>query len=643
MLKNIKLVLLVILLAQSYNAAIAQGNDCMSAVPVTPGVYTADGPTAGFGATNLCHIIPGGSNADWYSYTPPNNGFIDVSSCMGIIDTRLAVFDGGCSGLMCLDSDDDGCTSGTGSEVLGIPVVGGSTYYIEWDDFWSTASFAWSLTYHDCEAPEATFQTVNDCPNLQFNIEVDITNMGTALTVDILNDGGAPTILGATLGTHTIGPFPFESLVTVTIAHDSDAFCDLEEDSISNNLCPIISCGPDNYTYCYVDRVDTAFLWQAASSDPLSIQFISGDVEPISDGISVYDGNHTGAPILFSGDNGGDLSGLTFVSTNPDGFLLMIPYSDGSISCGSGSISPLWDWNVACLDCAQPVSTFEVIEDCAHKDYYVEVDITDLGDATSLDIVNDIGISPILGVGIGIYQVGPVTMNSFIEVSLIHNVDPLCSISSGDLIAYDDSCDFRCGNTVYEYCYLNNDSAEFLFGSGIGMQITMQFYQGRIAAEDQLVIYNGNNSLSAVLFNSVNGYNMQGVTVQSNNPDGALLMRLYSNGDVSCDDGGVSPELEWIVGCGAVGVEEQPESRSNILVYPNPSSGSVSIQYDLNNFQDIMINVIDEIGRIVYSKQILAGPNTIIDIDLNFVENGVYFIKLDSSEESLFEKLIIRQ
>ena len=170
----------------------------------------------------------------------------------------------------------------------------------------------------------------------------------------------------------------------------------------------------------------------------------------------------------------------------------------------------------------------------------------------------------------------------------------------------------------------------------------MSFYDGKIAADDQLVVYNGKTTLSAVLFNTINGYNMNGVTLQANNPDGALLMRLYSDDTVSCDDGGISPELEWFVGCGAVGLEEQQEALHDMLIYPNPSSGSVSILYDSPIYQEITINVIDDLGRVLKSEQKVVGPDARIELDLNSIENGVYFIQVDGAEGSVYEKLVIR-
>ncbi len=138
----------------------AQGISCATAVAVSPGTYTADGPSSGGGASNVC--FSGATNADWYSYTPTADGTIDISACNGGADTRLSVHTGSCGSLSCLDSNDDACDTGTGapyaSELTNISVTAGTTYYIEWDDKWDPSGFTWTLTFTPlpaCPAPSS--------------------------------------------------------------------------------------------------------------------------------------------------------------------------------------------------------------------------------------------------------------------------------------------------------------------------------------------------------------------------------------------------------------------------------------------------------------------------------------------------------
>ena len=69
--------------------ALAQGSTCGTAVGVTPGAYTADGPSDGV-SEDPC-FAGAGAFADWYSFTAPANGTITVSSCLGGADTQVSI------------------------------------------------------------------------------------------------------------------------------------------------------------------------------------------------------------------------------------------------------------------------------------------------------------------------------------------------------------------------------------------------------------------------------------------------------------------------------------------------------------------------------------------------------------------------
>lgn len=169
---------LFFLLATS--GAFGQGVICLTAEDVTPGNHNADGPNSGT-AVNLCTFpTPGiATDADWYKYTPPGNGYLTISSCFGGADTRLSVFSGTCGSLTCYASNDDACLTSTSpfsdyyaSKIENLFVNAGETYYIQWDDQWSSSGFGWSLAF--IAAPPA-----NDNPCTAFSAECGTTQSGT--------------------------------------------------------------------------------------------------------------------------------------------------------------------------------------------------------------------------------------------------------------------------------------------------------------------------------------------------------------------------------------------------------------------------------------------------------------------------------
>ena len=154
-------------------------------------------------------------------------------------------------------------------------------------------------------------------------------------TWSITNDGGAPTVVITTPGTYTVGPFPAGSDVTITLVNDANALCNIHSAVLTNIPCPIISCGPDNYTYCYQNNENQYWVYQSASTDPIAMLFNAGGMYPFGgDYISVYNGLDITAPLLYFGNNGGDLSGLFFASSNVDNAL--------SLQITSGCVHQLW-------------------------------------------------------------------------------------------------------------------------------------------------------------------------------------------------------------------------------------------------------------------------------------------------------------
>jgi len=147
-----KFYLLFSLMFLGVSTGFSQGETCADAVAVNPGVHNADGPSSGGGVLYGC-FGNGGANADWYSFTPICDGVMTVSSdypVNGSLDSRLSIFSGDCSNLVCEDFDDDGGINPNFSSVVNnLAVTGGVTYYIEWDDRWAQGAvpFEWTLDY----------------------------------------------------------------------------------------------------------------------------------------------------------------------------------------------------------------------------------------------------------------------------------------------------------------------------------------------------------------------------------------------------------------------------------------------------------------------------------------------------------------
>ena len=147
-------------------------------------------------------------------------------------------------------------------------------------------------------------------------------------------------------------------VVSANLAAQADAgedvtFCG-DATTINGGLqgFPTPQCGDNggNYTYCYDNSTTVTFTYCPDNPGDgvtfMDISFNAGSVENFFDEFWVYDGDSDAAPLL-AGPIYGDLSGLSWVATNPTGCITIQVTPDGSVSCGSGSQTE-WNYDVGC-------------------------------------------------------------------------------------------------------------------------------------------------------------------------------------------------------------------------------------------------------------------------------------------------------
>ena len=134
-----------------FTIAIVMGqNDCSTALPVLLGsTTTAPAFTSETGTppTNLCGLTySAGAKGKWYKFTPTQNNDITISTLLSQnnnTDTRVIVYTGDCSALVCVGSNDD--YNGTLSSEITFAATTGTTYTIVFDNRFSDNGFDFTL------------------------------------------------------------------------------------------------------------------------------------------------------------------------------------------------------------------------------------------------------------------------------------------------------------------------------------------------------------------------------------------------------------------------------------------------------------------------------------------------------------------
>jgi hypothetical protein len=155
--------------------------DCSTALPLTlNSTNTAPAYTTETGVppTNFCGLTNGSTKGKWYQFIAAQNINITVSTVLtqnNNADTRIIVYTGNCSALVCLVSNDD--YNGTLSSQVSFNVITGTAYTIAFDNRYSQLGFDFTLMESPPPAPDRlsfTSQTVSGITGSYYNCVVDM-------------------------------------------------------------------------------------------------------------------------------------------------------------------------------------------------------------------------------------------------------------------------------------------------------------------------------------------------------------------------------------------------------------------------------------------------------------------------------------
>ena len=110
-----------------------------------------------------------------------------------------------------------------------------------------------------------------------------------------------------------------------------------------------------------------------------------------------------------------------------------------------------------------------MVSDCLNApQFFVDVDITDLGSAGSVTISDNQGSTNVSASATGTYQFGPYANNTDVQINVSNDDDANCFANSGSItqeFCAVTAVDCSAGPISTSYCYGNNDTTEFEYVS----------------------------------------------------------------------------------------------------------------------------------------------------------------------------------
>jgi uncharacterized protein (TIGR02145 family) len=85
---------------------------------------------------------------------------------------------------------------------------------------------------------------------------------------------------------------------------------------------------------------------------------------------------------------------------------------------------------------------------------------------------------------------------------------------------------------------------------------------------------------------------------------------------------------------------EIKEKGNGVIIYPNPSNGKINIKFDSPK-NNVFLEILDIGGHHVFSNTYNNITTSKFNIDVNY--KGIYFIKLITDSETIYDKLILTE
>lgn len=337
--------------------------------------------------------------------------------------------------------------------------------------------------------------------------------------------------------------------------------------------------------------------------------------------------------------------------------------SDAADPCNSTSwhVTMDVDVNIIAATCSPALATTSVAPDCGNNQFFIDVDVTDLGDGTP---VIDDGTNTYPVSALGIVQVGPYTSGTNITLVLSHGTDSSCdtplgsmsytcppvnddianatAITIGEMI-----CDGSTNNGSNVAATDSGEGAGSCFFGGAGSDVWYTFtissdsdvtvstdYLGGTLVDTQIAVYSGT---PGALVQEACSQDEGVVTLSNGFSWNSLISDLtLTAGTYYVQVSGYNgAEGTFCLSVDAVSLStEDFDKEVAFTYYPNPVNNNLNLssQKEINN-----VSVYNMVGQEVYR----STPNTMTDVvDMSGLQAGAYFVKVTVGNATKTVKVI---
>ncbi len=105
----------------------------------------------------------------------------------------------------------------------------------------------------------------------------------------------------------------------------------------------------------------------------------------------------------------------------------------------------------------------------------------------------------------------------------------------------------------------------------------------------------------------------------------------------------VNEDVDLEIVLSSDGTSVQEISQDNLQVYPNPASKQVNVEFVAEQQASYTVSLVNHMGQTVKTFPVGKAAGTVaLTLDLDDIDSGMYFIRIDNGSKSLLQKLMIQ-
>ena len=295
--------------------------------------------------------------------------------------------------------------------------------------------------------------------------------------------------------------------------------------------------------YCSYQFSTKEWLYVSADGSPLKLEFEGGFLQGLGgESFKLWDGT---APIGNGTSFSGDLTGNFFNAVNGAIFIRLVTVAG---ACHAQDWYLPLQWRIGCKNCTDPLVNYTLGDvDCDNQEFYVDVNVFNLGSSATLELENDAGVASTTVSTTGVHAVGPFPAGTPVVIRAQNPDNAMCYSLAAPLV--NEPCAIvGCDLATYEQCSAPNDVRHWLV-QGDGAPISVRFLPGYSGWDATVKVYDGSDEMAPSTTVSNSGY-LDNQVVTSTNPANQLLIYYAASTypDYACSEGNTLP-MKFITEC----------------------------------------------------------------------------------------------